>query len=186
MRWRRFTVTVPERASEAVSALMHELFDGIAITSVPTGLAHQAYVAEMEDVAQIDAKLKNALANIPPELLPPDAISIQADWIQDTDWSEAWKEHYRPMRVGQRLVIVPLWRSWPDPESPIKSQPDDLVIRMDPGMAFGTGSHPTTRMCLIALEDYLKPGDTVIDMGCGSGILTIAAKPLPTTPRPIK
>jgi ribosomal protein L11 methyltransferase len=89
--------------------------------------------------------------------------------VQQTDWSEAWKEHYRPIPIGQKLTIVPAWLN---PETSGR-----IPIRIDPGMAFGTGTHPTTQLCLEMIEyHYLNtPPRTVIDLGCGSGILSIAA-----------
>jgi ribosomal protein L11 methyltransferase len=87
--------------------------------------------------------------------------------IQDADWSEAWKAHYQPILVGDRLVIQPAWLENPAPER--------LAVLMEPGMAFGTGTHPTTQLCLQTLEARLEPGQNVIDVGCGSGILSIAA-----------
>jgi ribosomal protein L11 methyltransferase len=91
--------------------------------------------------------------------------------IQDQDWSQAWKQHYRPILVGERLVIVPAWLESPAPER--------VPIRIDPGMAFGTGTHPTTQLCLELLEACMAqiiPQQTdIIDVGCGSGILSIAA-----------
>ncbi|MBN1200725.1 MAG: 50S ribosomal protein L11 methyltransferase [Anaerolineae bacterium] len=91
--------------------------------------------------------------------------------IDDEDWAEAWKRHYHPLRLGRRLYIRPAWTGASD------ARPDDIVLVMDPGMAFGTGTHPTTQLCLIALEDLLhdRPADCVLDLGCGSGILGIAA-----------
>ena len=91
--------------------------------------------------------------------------------VQDADWAELWKSHYRPLRVGEQLLIVPVWE-----EAEIKS--DDIPIYMDPGQAFGTGAHPTTQLCLAAIERYLHPGQRVLDLGCGAGILSIAAAKL--------
>jgi ribosomal protein L11 methyltransferase len=89
-------------------------------------------------------------------------------FLSETDWAEAWKTHYDVLRVGSRLVIKPTWRDY-DP------LPDDLIIELDPGMAFGSGLHPTTRLCLEAMEGLLRPGSSVLDVGTGSGILAVAA-----------
>ncbi|CAA9580366.1 MAG: Ribosomal protein L11 methyltransferase [uncultured Thermomicrobiales bacterium] len=86
----------------------------------------------------------------------------------EEDWANAWKEHYHVHRVGRRTVIRPPWREY-------VRQPDDIVIELDPGMAFGTGLHPSTQLCLVALEGRMAPGMRVLDVGVGSGVLTIAA-----------
>jgi ribosomal protein L11 methyltransferase len=93
---------------------------------------------------------------------------LQTRNLAEEDWAHAWKRFFFPHRVGKRLVIVPSWRRR-------ARRPDDLVIRLDPGMAFGTGLHPTTRMCLALLEEHLVPGQRILDFGCGSAILSIAA-----------
>lgn len=91
------------------------------------------------------------------------------DEVADEDWSLSWKQHWQPDPVGQRLLILPAWLKLPDEYS------DRLVLRMDPGAAFGSGSHPTTRLCLEALERTPPLGLRVADLGCGSGILGLAA-----------
>jgi len=91
--------------------------------------------------------------------------------VADADWTELWKEHYKPIRVGKRLIVVPVWLK-PELDS------NDVPVYMDPGMAFGTGTHPTTQLCLALIEDHIKPNDNVLDVGCGSGILSIAAAKL--------
>ncbi len=91
--------------------------------------------------------------------------------LQAKDWSEAWKAHYQPIRIGKRLVIRPLWTN-------IELGRHDIEIALDPGMAFGTGTHPTTQLCLEALENLVQPGQDVLDLGSGSGILSIAAAKL--------
>lgn len=93
---------------------------------------------------------------------------IEQAEVAEEDWAESWKEHFHIERFGQHLVVVPTWRRF-DP------QPGDITIALDPGMAFGTGQHETTRMCLEALESAVRPGAHVLDVGCGSGILAIAA-----------
>lgn len=87
--------------------------------------------------------------------------------VKDQDWMETWKKHYQPLMIGKRLVIVPAWID--------KDYPGRIPIRINPGMAFGTGTHPTTQLCLEFLEEFVQPGQTVMDIGCGSGILSAAA-----------
>lgn len=87
---------------------------------------------------------------------------------EEEDWANAWKEHFYVHRVGERTVIRPPWRDY-------ERQDGDIVINLDPGMAFGTGLHPSTQLCLIALEERMRPGMRVLDVGVGSGVLTIAA-----------
>jgi len=87
--------------------------------------------------------------------------------IEDQDWMESWKKNYHPIPVGKRLIIVPAWLESPDPER--------VVVKIDPSMAFGTGTHPTTQLCLEMIDRYIETGQTIIDVGCGSGILSIAA-----------
>lgn len=87
--------------------------------------------------------------------------------IDEQDWAEIWKKEYRPLPIGRRLMVLPSW-STADPGG-------RLVVRLEPGMAFGTGAHPTTRHCLELIEETLSPGESVVDLGCGSGILSIAA-----------
>ncbi len=91
--------------------------------------------------------------------------------VAEEDWAEAWKAHYKPIRLGKRTLIRPLWVE-------VDPQPDDIVLALDPGMAFGTGTHPTTQLCLEALEWMVSPPLDVLDLGCGSGILSIAAAKL--------
>jgi ribosomal protein L11 methyltransferase len=88
--------------------------------------------------------------------------------VADQDWAHAWKAHFHVMRITDRIVIKPAWKSF-DPN------PGDLVIHLDPGMAFGTGTHPSTCMCLKQIQGLLVPGRSFLDVGCGSGILMIAA-----------
>ena len=102
-------------------------------------------------------------------------LTCRQETIHEEDWAEGWKAYYHPLRVGRRLVIKPSWQSWPPAEDPGAATPEDLIIELDPQMAFGTGTHATTQLCLEALERYVTPGAIVADIGAGSGILSIAA-----------
>jgi ribosomal protein L11 methyltransferase len=101
--------------------------------------------------------------------VPPPTYRI----ITQSDWADAWKAGFQPLRIGRRIVITPSWLRAPDydPEH-------DILITLDPGMAFGTGLHPTTQLCAAALEDYVTAGMRVLDVGSGSGILSILAAKL--------
>lgn len=107
------------------------------------------------------------------DLLHP--LIPQFSQVDEQDWAEAWKQHYHPFRLGRRLYIRPRWIELED------VAPDDIVLSLDPGQAFGTGTHDSTRLCLLATEDLMQNGWSVLDMGCGSGILSIAAVKLGAT-----
>lgn len=96
------------------------------------------------------------------------SLRVERKQVDDTDWAEHWKQYYKPFRAGKALVVKPTWEAY-------DAAPGDLIIEMDPGMAFGTGTHETTALCMELLERWQKPGDVVMDVGCGSGILAIAA-----------
>jgi ribosomal protein L11 methyltransferase len=87
--------------------------------------------------------------------------------IANQDWMESWKQHYQPIQIGEKLLILPAWLENPYPER--------IAVKIDPSMAFGTGTHPTTQLCMALAETVIQPGDRIIDVGCGSGILSIAA-----------
>ena len=99
-----------------------------------------------------------------PEYAP---LLLTMDGVEDADWENNWKAFYKPMEIGERLIVIPDWET-ADPKGRV-------ALRLNPGLTFGTGSHATTRLCLTALEKLVKPGTRVLDLGCGSGILSIAS-----------
>ena len=121
-----------------------------------------ALFAADTDIAQLQASLASAFPDL--------AQEISTERIEDRDWSETWRDSFSTMRFGERLWIVPSGEACPDPEA--------VVIHLDPGLAFGTGTHATTALCLEWLDANAPAGKTVIDYGCGSGILAIAAHKL--------
>ncbi len=123
----------------------------------------KAYFSESQDLEHIIDCVKKGLEGIECEL--------EFNEVDEKDWAESWKQYYKPRRIGEKIVIKPTWES-------IDEKEGDLVIELDPGMAFGTGTHETTIMCIEALEKFIHDGDKVYDIGCGSGILSIAAAKL--------
>jgi ribosomal protein L11 methyltransferase len=180
--WRALVVEVDAAAADALGDAL--LARGAAAASVEDALAGtseeepvfdepgvgaaaawkrarlRALVAAGIDPAQVlDAAARDAGLQSAPRFVIED--------VGDTDWVRATQDQFAPIRVSRRLWIVPSWHAAPDP--------DALNLRLDPGLAFGTGSHPTTRLCLRWLEARVRPGAAVLDYGCGSGILAIAA-----------
>ena len=128
------------------------------------------YIAIDENLEDTRAKLEESLWHLGQIQPLPE---LQFRYIKDENWMAAWKEHYHPIPIGQKLLVLPAWLN--------NTFPDRVAVRIDPSMAFGTGTHPTTRLCLEAIEANLEPGKPVIDVGCGSGILSIAAALLGAT-----
>ncbi len=95
--------------------------------------------------------------------------------VREEDWAHAWKKHFKPLRIGKRVLLTPVWEE-PD------VRPGELVVRLEPGMAFGTGLHPTTRLCVAALEEWVRPNEPLLDVGTGSGVLALVAARLGARP----
>lgn len=122
-------------------------------------IAVSGYLEEGENTLPVLEQLK---------LLLPQTAKIEVISVAQDDWANNWKKYYKPLRVGKNLVIKPSWEDY-------VKKPDDVIVELDPGMAFGTGTHETTRMCMAQLEKYVTSQSRVLDVGCGSGILAITA-----------
>jgi ribosomal protein L11 methyltransferase len=169
--WLEITVVAAAADEEAVSDVLRAHAGGVAIeahTNAPGGdgrlLSLKAYLPRDARLPSRRRALRRALSQIGTSQ-PLTVRHTRA--VREEDWANAWKEHFRIQRVG-RLVIRPRWRRY-------VAKDGESVITLDPGMAFGTGQHPTTRMCLLALQEQPIAGSRVLDLGAGSGILAIAA-----------
>lgn len=129
------------------------------------------YLEDNEESKILLRNLENELASL--KKTEPTAdygrLTIEVKAVNDEDWKDNWKEYFKPARITDRITIKPSWEEY-------QGSDEELIIEIDPGMAFGTGTHPTTSLCIKLLEKYLEANkDTVLDVGCGSGILSIAA-----------
>ncbi|MFQ3536160.1 MAG: 50S ribosomal protein L11 methyltransferase [Aggregatilineales bacterium] len=186
MRWIEVTLETDREAAEAVTEVLHRYgHQGVAIEQAgfyietwedevpqPDRLLVRAYLPEDEHADAAKAQLEEALYQLH-RLYAAVPTTPSYRLVDEQDWAEAWKANYHPLRVGRRLVVCPPWIE-------VASAPDDIVIVLDPGMAFGTGTHPSTQLVLEAAEDLLpeRQGAHVLDLGCGSGILAIGAAKL--------
>ena len=157
---------VPDPAKPGV---YWELYDPAMLAAMPEDVLVKGWYAQDGQTHDLLANLRAQLAELK---LATDAdvgtLTLEVQNVADEDWAENWKQYYKPFRIGSRLVVKPSWESF-------EAAPEDLVVELDPGMAFGTGTHETTHMCMELLEKHMTQGMSVMDVGTGSGILAIAA-----------
>lgn len=148
-----------------------ELYDKKMLEQMPEDVLVKGWFEQNEHIHDTLSQLRQQLAQLTGSGLDFGSLTLDMENVKDEDWAEVWKQYYKPFRIGTHLVVKPTWEGY----SP---KPEDLVIELDPGMAFGTGTHETTNMCMQLIERHMKPGMRVMDVGTGSGILAIAAAKL--------
>lgn len=190
MKWKEVSVLTTGICLEPVAGIFHQMGSGGVVVEDPQAarqyvsrdnwnpesissdvLGHDFIVvkAYFLDERQVMEELNERLHEVERQFNCQ--VKVYVNEVNDEDWEQSWKKYYHTFKVGERLVIKPSWESY---------QPADgeVVIDIDPGMAFGTGIHASTRFCLTFIEQYIQGGEAVVDAGCGSGILSIAAAKL--------
>lgn len=151
--------------TEGLNAMYGELLDESIINADKEKVSVSVFISEEKNYAEAVTFLRDRFS-----LLGLDVVT-EVIGVDEADWADAWKQYYKPVKCGKNIVIVPLWEKY-------DAKPTDVIIKMDPGMAFGTGTHETTRLCLAMMEKHMTKDMTVLDMGTGSGILAIYAAKL--------
>ena len=187
-KWQELTVEVLREAEEAASNILIELgSQGVAIDDSADYLGRvgkygevfpevkqvdtvkiTAYYPEHVDIDAVEKEVAQRLSALSDFGVNAGDIHYDTQELAEQDWAENWKKYYEPTRISHDLTIVPSWTDY-------EAKTGEKIIRLDPGMAFGTGTHPTTKMSLFALEQVLRGGETVLDVGTGSGVLSIAS-----------
>ena len=189
MKWQKFTLTTTTAAVDLISSMLDEIGiegieieDNVPLTEEETkgmfidilpelppdeGVAKVSFY--LEDLSEIDRIMKEIQDGLDElsNFVDVGERTITTSETEDKDWINNWKKYFKPIPVGNRLLVRPMW------EDEYEAG-DRVVLHLEPGLAFGTGTHETTRLCMELLEKYVKPGDTMLDMGCGSGILSVA------------
>lgn len=188
MNWTQLRVSVKTEDIDRVAAIMSMLDNGIQIedySDIETDLRTCYGDLIDENILNADRSHGAVSIYVPDDKNYNDYIAFLKDrfaaekidakiellGVDEEEWSTAWKKYYHPVKVGEKLVIVPMWEKY-------DKKPEEIIVRMDPGMAFGTGTHETTRLVCGLIEKYLKKGDYMLDVGTGSGILAICASKL--------
>ncbi|GER66948.1 ribosomal protein L11 methyltransferase [Weizmannia acidilactici] len=193
MKWSEIMIHTANEAVEAISNILYEAgAGGIVIEDSnellkehedrfgeiyeldpddfpDEGVIIKAYLPINSFLGETVEEIKQAITNLATFDIDIGPNKVTISEVNEEEWATAWKKYYNPVKISEKFTIVPTWENY----EPVSS--DELIIELDPGMAFGTGTHPTTVMCIQALERTVKPGDTVIDVGTGSGVLSIAA-----------
>jgi ribosomal protein L11 methyltransferase len=180
-----FDAQIPQAASELIANLFQDLgVQGVVVDdpqlesaedwaedAIPRPQHHAVtgYFARTGHENSDCRQLEDRLAKLRDELGIVYRVLYQE--LDEEDWAESWKAFFWPVKVGRSIVVKPSWREY-------SAGPGEVVIELDPGMAFGTGTHPTTQLCVELIEKYIKSGDTILDVGTGSGILMVAAAKL--------
>lgn len=199
MKWSELSIHTTIEAVDAISNILHEAgASGVVIEDSEEllreredqfgeiyslnpddfpvdGVRVKAYLAETSFLLETVEEIKLAINNLQNFNIDIGHNIVTVQQVDEEDWATAWKKYYHPVKISNRFTIVPTWEDYE------RVSTDELLIELDPGMAFGTGTHPTTVMCLQALEKTVEPNSKVIDVGTGSGVLSIGAAKLGAT-----
>ena len=145
-----------------------EIIDPKLLENMPEDVLVHAWYEENEKLPSLIDAIRGRLSEFSGTHPEPGTLQLETRSVDDRSWTDVWKKYFKPFYAGEHLVVKPTWE-------PFDPKPDDLVIEIDPGMAFGSGTHETTGMCLALLEEMISGGEEIIDVGTGSGILAIGA-----------